>query len=134
MEKLLKRYENVEFTYYEPSTGRVMFHIVSRLKHITNATYSQYMEDPIGAVRIKSGLKLITISYRTVDESFTKVESDLNMLNYIVQNQDKKEFTPAIFSYSMPMAIKRLKDVGIDVFEFNKKTKSAEECLFELKD
>jgi ethanolamine ammonia-lyase large subunit len=133
MQKLLKKYENVQFTYYIPSEDEVQFHITSRLKHITNGYYNKYMSNPLGESRTKDNKKMITIDCQVVDESYTKVESDIKMLNYIIEHQETKKFTQANFSHSVPMAVKRLKEAGIDVTEYNHKVKSAEECVFDLK-
>jgi hypothetical protein len=129
MELFQKKYENVEFTYYEPKSGQLYYQVSTRLKHITNGDFSQYMANPTNKKVKKLGLTMVTVEAKVIDESFTKVESDIKMLNYIWSNLDFKTFTN---TKSIPAAIARLKGVGIDVEQHNAQVKTAEECVYDL--
>jgi hypothetical protein len=129
MELFQKKYENVEFTYYEPNGGQLYYQVSTRLKHITNGDFSQYMADPANKQVKKLGKTMVTVSARVIDESFTKVESDIKMLNFIWSNVDHKTFTN---TKSIPAAIARLKNVGINVEQHNAQVKTAEECIYDL--
>jgi hypothetical protein len=116
MELFKLKYENVEFTYYDPKTQQLYHHVTTRLKHITNGDYSQYMENPVGHAVIKLGRKMITVQAAVIAESFTKQESDIKMLNHIWGSLDTKTFTN---TRSIPAAIARLKKQGINVHSHN---------------
>jgi hypothetical protein len=115
-----KKYQNIETTYWEPITGRVVYYLNSRLIHVTNGDYSQYLKDPVGQVVKKSGRSLITISVKVLEEHYTKTESDIHFLNHIEQNSDKEWVNTA----SVSNAIARLKQSGITESQHNSTIKS----------
>ena len=136
MQTFNKKYENIEYTYYEPATGKVYFDISSRLKYISNGDWNKVMRDPLGTEIVKQRgvwgnsektFKLIAVN--VIDESFTKVESDMKMINYISDNSEQKTFMSSV---RIDHAISRLKKVGVELQDYNSKTHRAEDCILEF--
>ena len=111
------KYENCEFTYYEPVTGTLYYDVSSRLKHITNGDYSQYRDNPAGKTVNRLGMDMITIDVKILDESFTKIESDIKMLNH-VHSLPNRNWTNTT---GLAQAVSRLKKAGMTV-EFHNET------------
>ena len=136
MKTFNKKYSNIEYTLYEPKTGQVYYDVSSRLKFISNGDWNQVMQDPLGKEIVKKQgvwgntpktFKLIAVN--VISESFTKVESDMKLVNHLIENAEKKMFTSSV---KIDLAIARLKKVGVEIDEYNSSTHRAEDCLFEL--
>jgi hypothetical protein len=111
------KYENVEITFYSPETEELYYTVSSRLKYITNGDYNRYRKDPSGQRVTKLGLELVTIDSKVIDESYTKIESDIKMLNYMSERSDRNWAN----SKSIKQALARLAKAGITP-EFHNET------------
>jgi hypothetical protein len=120
-----KKYRNLEFTYYDINSGEIVHSLNTRLIHITNGDYNQLVRSPVGETVNKQGRTLKIIDMKTVDEHFTKIESDMAFLNRIWYANDRTYLN----TNSVKNTVTRLAKSGVTVEKHNREIEREHLCL-----